>query len=309
MLSFYHLLDASQIKENDIQKLITLAEEYRRNGHKANFQNSPCSGLILATLFFEASTRTRFSFESAMYRLGGQVITLEQGESSSVKKGETLADTGRILSNYADIIAMRHPQKGSVDELAKYAKVPVINAGDGDNQHPTQSLVDIYTIFCEKKRLNNLKIGIIGDLKHGRAVHSFLTLMSRYSDNKFTLLSHPSLVLDHKMKSNFEANGCKINETTNLEAAITDLDILYVTRIQEERFTDKNEFEKVKNIYRLNKQTLTHARQDMIIMHALPRVNEIDLEVDDTLQAKYFEQAGYGVYVRMALLSLMKKQT
>ena len=306
-LSFHHLLDAAQIKDSDIKKLITLADKYRKQGHEKTFQQSPCRGLILATLFFEPSTRTRFSFESAMYRLGGQVITLEQGDSSSIKKGETLMDTGRIVSNYSDIIVMRHPKIGSVDELAKFVTVPVINAGDGANQHPTQSLVDIYTISCEKKRLDNLKIGVIGDLKHGRAVNSFLTLMSRYKNNSFTLISHPALKINAKTKSVIEKNGGKVQETSDLESAIKDLDILYVTRIQEERFVSKKEFEKVKNIYRLDKKTLAKGRKDTIVMHALPRVNEIDLDIDDTKQAKYFEQAGYGVYMRMALLSMMKK--
>lgn len=305
-LSFYHLLDSAQIKDSDIKKLITLAEKYRKQGHKKTLSQNNCSGVILATLFFEASTRTRFSFESAMYRLGGQVITLEQGESSSVKKGETLSDTGRIVSGYADIIVMRHPEIGSVAKLAEKTEVPVINAGDGANQHPTQSLVDIYTIFCEKKRLDNLKIGILGDLKHGRAVNSFLTLMSRYKNN-FTLISHPSLKISPEIKSIIKKNGSSVIETTDLAAAIKDLDILYVTRVQEERFKNAKEFETVKNTYHLDKKTLSKGRKDTIVMHALPRVNEIDIDVDDTKQAKYFEQAKYGVYMRMALLSLMTK--
>ena len=170
-LSFNHLLEANQIKESDIKKLITLAEKFRKQGYKKTFLDADCSGLILATLFFEPSTRTRFSFESAMLRLGGKVIALEQGESSSVKKGESLSDTGRVMSNYADIIAIRHDKANSAAEFAKYATVPVINAGDGANQHPTQSLVDIYTIFCENKKLNNLKIGILVDLKYIRTFH------------------------------------------------------------------------------------------------------------------------------------------
>ncbi len=302
-LSFTNLLDAKQIQENDINVLIELAEQYRL-GQK-DLTQSKCRGKILATLFFEASTRTRFSFESAMYRLGGHVITLEQGDSSSVKKGETLSDTGRVVSNYADIAVLRHPSVGSAEEFASHVTIPVINAGDGANQHPTQSLVDLYTIFCEKKRFNNLKIGIIGDLKYGRAVHSFLALISRYSGNQFTLISHPFLALEKNMKNEFEKNGCKIIETADLENSIKDLDILYVTRVQRERFESEDEFNRVKNIYRLDKKSLENTRKDMIIMHALPRINEIDLEVDDCKQARYFEQAGYGVFVRMALLELM----
>lgn len=306
-LSFNHLLDADQIKESDIKKLITLAEKFRKQGHKKTFASSDCKGRILATLFFEPSTRTRFSFESAMLRLGGQVITLEYGESSSVKKGETLSDTGRIISNYADVIVARYPEIGSVAEIAKYATVPVINAGDGANQHPTQSLVDLYTIFCEKKKLNNLKIGILGDLKHGRTVHSLLTLMSRHSGNHFTLISHPSLALDAKKKKTFEQHGCKITETSNLESALKDLDILYVTRVQQERFADKKEYDKVKNIFCINKNILSKAKKTLTIMHPLPRINEIEEEVDHLPQAKYFAQANYGVYIRMALLSLITK--
>jgi aspartate carbamoyltransferase catalytic subunit len=304
-LSFNHLLEANQIKESDIKKLITLAEKFRKQGYKKTFSDSDCSGLILATLFFEPSTRTRFSFESAMLRLGGKIIALEQGESSSVKKGESLSDTGRVMSNYADIIAIRHDKANSAAEFAKYATVPVINAGDGANQHPTQSLVDIYTIFCEKKKLNNLKIGILGDLKYSRTVHSLLELMSQYSGNHFTLISHPSLALDAKKKKGFEKNDCKVVENSNLESAIKDLDILYVTRIQQERFTDAKEFEKVKNVFRISKKTLTKAKKDLIIMHPLPRINEIDEEVDHLPCAKYFAQANYGIYIRMALLTLM----
>lgn len=307
-LSFQHLLDANQINHEDINKLITLAEKFRKQGHKKNFANGDCRGLIAATLFFEPSTRTRFSFESAMLRLGGQVITLENSKSSSVAKGESLSDTGRIVGNYADIIIARHPQVGSVAELAKYAGVPVINAGDGPNQHPTQSLVDIYTIFCEKKRFDNLKIGIIGDLKYGRTVHSLLTIMSRHRNNQFVLISHPSLALDRKKKKTFEQHGCKIVETQNLENAIKDLDILYVTRIQQERFKDKKEYEKVRNFYRIDEKLLTKAKKNLTIMHPLPRINEIDEKVDHVPQAKYFAQANYAVYIRMALLSLMIKR-
>ncbi len=307
-LSFNHLLDANQIKESDIKKLINIAEKFRAQGHKKTFASGDCKGRILATLFFEPSTRTRFSFESAMLRLGGQTVTLEYGKSSSIKKGETLSDTGRIISNYADVIVARHPQEGSIAELAKYATVPVINAGDGTNQHPTQALVDIYTIFCEKKKLNNLKIGVLGDLKYGRAVHSLLTLMSRYSDNQFTLISHPSLTLDAEKKKTFEQSGCKLIETFELEPAIQDLDVIYVTRTQQERFDDKANYEKVKNIFCIDKKTLSKAKENLTIMHPLPRIYEISEEVDDLPQAKYFSQANYGVYIRMALLSLITKR-
>lgn len=305
-LSFHHLLDSKQIQESDLDKLFELAEKYRQQGHRKTFEESSATGAIMATLFFEPSTRTRLSFESAMNRLHGRLISLEQGStSSSIKKGETLFDTGRIMSDYADIIVMRHPKEGSVAEFSKHAHVPVINAGDGANQHPTQALVDIYTIFCEKKRLNNLKVGVVGDLKYGRAVHSLLGLLSRFENNQFTLISCPSLRLDEEKKKSFEINGCTIEEVTDLKSAVKDLDILYVTRIQQERFESAQEFEKVRNIYHVNKDVISESRSDLSIMHPLPRINEIDVEVDELPQAKYFEQANYGVYIRMALLTLM----
>jgi len=304
-LSFQHLLDVNQIQESDIELLISKAEEFRKQGHQKTFQQKPCEGLILSTLFFEPSTRTRFSFESAFVRLGGQILTLEYGESSSVKKGETLADTGRIMSSYADIITIRHPQIGSAVELAKHATVPVINAGDGANQHPSQALVDLYTIFCEKGKLDGLKIGIVGDLKYSRTVHSFLGLMGRYSNNSFTLVSHPSLALEKKEKSALEKRNCKIIETSDLQQSLQNLDILYVTRVQQERFIDASEYEKVKNSYQITKETLAQAAKNLTIMHPLPRINEIDSSVDELPQARYFAQANYGVHIRMALLALM----
>lgn len=308
-LSFRHLIEAKQITTQDIDLLIGLAEKYRTQGHTQSFKDRDCHGTLLGTLFFEPSTRTRFSFESAMLRLGGNIMTLEHGESSSVKKGETLSDTGRIMSNYADIITIRHKEEKSADEFAKYSSVPVINAGDGANQHPTQSLVDIYTIFCEKKRLNNLKIGILGDLKHSRTIHSLLELLSRYSDNQFTLISHPDLRLNPTRKATLEKNGCHITQTDNLEEAVKDLDLIYATRVQEERFANQDEYEKVKNSLHINKKALQHAKSDMIILHPLPRINEIDEEVDHMPCAKYFAQANYGVYIRMALLTLMTQHS
>ena len=298
-LSFRHLLDSNQIQESDLQKLFTLADEY----HKA--ARPDCKNKILATLFFEPSTRTRFSFESAMHRLNGRVITLENGETSSVKKGESLADTGRIVSNYADVIVMRHPKIGSVNELAEFATVPVINAGDGSNQHPTQSLVDVYTIFREKKTLDGLRIGILGDLKHGRAVHSLMTLLTRYPNNHFTLISHPSLSIEEESKIEFTKHGCNFEETSNLEYGIKNLDLLYVTRTQFERFDHEHKFKDFKDNYCVDKKLLDGAKKDMIILHPLPRTSEINPEVDDLPQAKYFAQANYAVFIRMALLSLM----
>lgn len=306
-LSFRHLLDSAQIKESDVEKLFNLAEKYRAAKDRREFFNPTDARTILSTLFFEPSTRTRFSFESAMYRLNGHVITLEQGESSSISKGESLSDMGRMVSNYCDIVVMRHPKIGSVAEFSKYATVPVINAGDGANQHPTQSLVDLYTIFCEKKKINNLRVGVLGDLKHGRTVHSLLTLLSCYSGNHFTLISHPSLMLDRQKIEVLKQSGCKVEETDNLQEAIKNLDVLYVTRVQQERFKDENEFEKVKNHYHISKSLVEKAKPDLTIMHPLPRINEIDYEVDEMPQARYFAQANYAIYIRMALLFLMTK--
>jgi len=301
-LSFTNLIDSNQINISDVGRLFALADKYRLEG-----RNQDCKNLILASLFFEPSTRTRFSFESAMLKMGGQIITLEQGESSSMKKGETLSDMGQIMSNYADIVVIRHPQIGSTSEFAKNATVPIINAGDGANQHPTQALVDLYTIFTEKGRLNNLKIGVLGDLKHGRAFRSFLTLMSLYSDNHFILISPTSLALNADYKKTIIKNGCIVEETNNLTKAVQNLDILYVSRIQHERFASEEEYQQVKNSYLVNKEIINSANQDMIIMHALPKLSEIDVEIDDLPQAKYFKQAKYGVYDRMALLSVMTK--
>jgi aspartate carbamoyltransferase catalytic subunit len=297
-LSFRHLLDSNQIQESDLEKLFTLADEYHLK------PQLDCKQKIVATLFFEPSTRTRFSFESAMHRLGGRVLSLENGETSSVKKGESLADTGRIVSNYADIIVMRHPKIGSVNEFAEFAHVPVINAGDGSNQHPTQSLVDVYTIFREKKTLDGLRIGILGDLKHGRAVHSLMTLLTRYKNNHFTLISHPDLGLAKEDREAFEKHGCKLEETSNLEEGIKNLDVLYVTRTQFERF-DAGNSKGFKDNYCVNKKLLSAAKNDLIVLHPLPRTGEIDSEIDDLPQAKYFAQANYAVFIRMALLSLM----
>lgn len=297
-LSFRHLLDSNQIQESDLQKLFALADEYHAK------PEPDCKNKILATLFFEPSTRTRFSFESAMHRLGGRVLSLENGETSSVKKGESLADTGRIVSNYADIIVMRHPKIGSVNEFSQFAHVPVINAGDGSNQHPTQSLVDLYTIFREKKTLDKLRIGILGDLRHGRAVHSLMTLLTRYPNNHFTLISHPSLGLEEETKKAFVKHGCSFEETSNLEEGIKNLDVLYVTRTQFERF-DAGNSKGFSDNYCINKKVLGGTKKDMIILHPLPRTGEIDPEIDDLPQAKYFAQANYAVFIRMALLSLM----
>lgn len=307
-LSFYHLINAKQINKNDIELICNLAKKYadlaRKNSLSLKDHNKD---LILASLFFEASTRTRFSFEAAMHKLGGNIISLEQGQSSSAKKGESLADMGRVMSCYADLIVMRHSKIGSVAEFAKYATVPVINAGDGAGHHPSQSLLDIYTILSEKNRLDNLTIGLVGDLKNSRTISSLLTLLSQYSNNKFILISHDSLKYDIKKLNIIKNSASTIIETTDLSKYMADLDVLYVTRIQKERFVDLAQYEQVKNYYHINKEAIKTAQKNMIIMHPLPRVNEISPEIDDLPNAKYFQQAQNGLFVRMALLNLIAK--
>lgn len=305
LLSFTHLLDAQQIATNDLTKIFFLAEQYQHEAERGVRRRHDCEGYILATLFFEPSTRTRFSFETAMLRLGGEVISLEQGLSSSLKKGESFADMGRVMSGYADMIVMRHPDAGSVAAFSERALVPVINGGDGANQHPTQALADLYTIQHEKGRLDNLTIGIIGDPKHSRTAHSLISLISKYPGNRFILISHPSLRLDTRA---FKQNGCEIEEVENLTQVIQELDVLYVTRIQEERFSHPEEYQEIKGRYSIRRQNLVDAKTDIILMHPLPRVNEIHPEIDNLPQAKYFEQADCAVFVRMALLSLLKER-
>jgi len=306
-LSFRHLLDAHDVKLGDLTQILALAGRYHQEAKSGVRRWHDGQDYILATLFFEPSTRTRFSFESAMLRLGGQIITLEQGMSSSLKKGESLADTARMVSGYADLIVLRHDEVGSAAEFAGLASVPVINGGDGANQHPTQALADLYTIQLEKGRLENLTIGIVGDLKYSRTAHSLLTLMSLYPKNNFVLISHPSLRLDPAQKQELEKNGCNVKETTDLMGSIRDLDVLYVTRVQAERFPSREDYEVVKDEFCVRVETIAAAKPDLTLMHALPRVNEIHPDVDNLPQAKYFEQAGRAVFVRMALLSLMKE--
>jgi len=303
-LSFGNLLDTSQITKEDTLSILSLAKQYHEDSLKGKKLWDVCRGNILATLFFEPSTRTRFSFETAMLRLGGQVITLANPDSSAVKKGETLSDMARVMSGYADVIAMRHPKEHSVASFAEHASVPVINAGDGANQHPTQALVDLYTIYHEKGRLENLTIGFMGDLKYSRTVFCLLTVLSHYKNN-FIFISPPSLKINNERKTILAKHGSNIREVENLDEVISELDILYATRVQGERFATKEEYDAVKDSYCIGKKDLVKVKKDVIIMHPLPRVNEIHPEVDALPNAKYFEQAAYGVFARMALLSLI----
>ena len=305
-LSFINLLSSDQISVSDVSVIFSLAKSYEKGLSIGVRKHNDCDGYILATLFFESSTRTRFSFESAILRLGGNIVTLEQGLSSSVKKGESLSDMGRIIDKYADLIVIRHPEIGSVVEFSKYCSIPVINGGDGSNEHPTQSLTDLYTINQQKNRLDNLVIGLVGDLKYGRTIYSLLKLMNLYSNNKFILVSHPLSKIDNKRREALQKINCQIEEVEDLDSVISELDVLYVTRVQRERFDNENEYQKVKNKYCVDSKILQKAKKNLIVMHPLPRGDEISVEVDDMDQAKYFCQAQNSLFVRMALLNLMK---
>jgi aspartate carbamoyltransferase catalytic subunit len=267
-----------------------------------------CDGKKLATLFFEPSTRTRLSFEAAMYELGGNVLGFSSADSSSASKGETVEDTVRMVSNYADIIAMRHPLEGAPRVASAKSLVPIINAGDGGHAHPTQTLTDLLTIYREKGTFENLTIGLCGDLKFGRTVHSLIKAMCRYKNVKFVLIAPSELqVPDYIITDVLEPSGAKYVQVEKMEAVMPDLDILYMTRIQRERFFSEEEYLKHKDAFILDTDKLQTAKQDLTIMHPLPRVNEITTDVDDDPRAKYFEQALNGKYVRMALIITLLK--
>ena len=262
-----------------------------------------CDGRILATLFYEPSTRTRLSFESAMLRLGGKTLGFAGAQLSSASKGETVEDTARVVSNYADVIAMRHPKEGAPLRASRYSRIPVINAGDGGHQHPTQTLTDLMTIRRRMGRLDDLTIGLCGDLKFGRTVHSLIKTMARCKNIRFVLISPEELrVPDYIVKDVLEANGIPYQETRSLEESMSELDILYMTRVQKERFFNEEDYIRLKNSYILTKEKMGLAKPDMAVLHPLPRVNEIALDVDDDPRAAYFEQVQNGVYVRMALI-------
>jgi len=260
-------------------------------------------GKILATLFFEASTRTRLSFESAMHKLGGSAIGFAEAEMASVKKGENLADTVRTVESYADVIAVRHPLEGAARLAAEFAKVPVINGGSGAEEHPTQALLDLYTIRKEKGKINGLKIALVGDLRYGRTVHSLAYALSLY-DIELYLISPETLKMRREVLQTIK-DKIAVTERTGLEKIIPLIDVLYVTRIQKERFPDPAEYAKVKGSYKINLETLQEAKKDLIILHPLPRVDEIAPEVDNTQYARYFQQVWNGIVVRMALLALI----
>ena len=262
-----------------------------------------CDGKKLATLFYEPSTRTRLSFEAAMLNLGGSVLGFSSADSSSASKGESVSDTIRVISCYADICAMRHPKEGAAYVASTKSSIPVINAGDGGHQHPTQTLTDLYTIRSLKARLSNMTVGLCGDLKFGRTVHSLINALSRYEGIRFILISPPELkVPDYIKESVLDAKNIEYRETTSLDDAMEELDILYMTRVQKERFFNEEDYIRMKDCYILDKDKMKLAKPDMYVLHPLPRVNEISVEVDDDPRAAYFRQAQNGVYVRMALI-------
>ena len=295
-----HLIDPLDFTKEETQKLLDLAD--RIHDDPEAYQDV-ADRKRLATLFYEPSTRTRLSFESAMLRLGGKVLGFPDAGVSSASKGETVADTIRIISCYADIAAMRHPKEGAPLRASLYSKIPVINAGDGGHSHPTQTLLDMMTIRRRKGRLDNLTIGFCGDLKFGRTVHSLIKSLARYDNVKFVLISPEELrVPDYIINEVLEPRGIPYIETRNLEGALPDLDILYMTRVQRERFFNEEDYIRLRDSYILTAEKLNLAPVDMAVLHPLPRVNEITLDVDDDPRAAYFEQAQNGVYVRMALI-------
>lgn len=295
-----HLIDIEDLSTDEINHLIEIAQDIIKNKEK---YSKKCDGKKIATLFYEPSTRTRLSFEAAMLELGGNILGFSTADSSSVAKGESVSDTAKVISGYADIIVMRHPKEGAPLVASMKSEVPVINAGDGGHNHPTQTLTDLLTIQCEKHRLSNLTIGICGDLKFGRTIHSLIAAMARYKNIKFVLISPKELgIPEYIRKDILEKNNIPYYETNDLEKYMTDLDILYMTRVQKERFFNEDDYIRLKDAYVLDKEKLKNAKEDLCIMHPLPRVNEISVEVDEDKRACYFKQAKYGKYIRMALI-------
>ncbi|MBQ7802142.1 MAG: aspartate carbamoyltransferase [Oscillospiraceae bacterium] len=298
-----NLMNITDLTLEEIDALIATAEDIIANPEK--YQDS-CKHKLLAALFFEPSTRTRLSFEAAMHRLGGSVIGFSEAGSSSTAKGESLSDTVQTVGCYADIIAMRHPKEGAPVVAARRAGVPIINAGDGAHNHPTQTLTDLLTIWREKHTFNGLTIGLCGDLKFGRTVHSLVAAMARYTGVKFVFIAPEELKFPHYIiEDELESRGIEYKEVTTMEEVMPELDVLYMTRVQKERFFNEADYIRLKDTYILTPDKLEPAKKDMIIMHPLPRVNEISVTVDDDPRAAYFRQAKNGMYIRMALILKM----
>ena len=297
------LIDIKELSLQELDNLIATALDIIDNPQK---YSEKCRGKKLATLFFEPSTRTRLSFEAAMYELGGNVLGFSEASSSSSAKGESVADTAKMISCYADIMAMRHPKEGAPLVASMNASIPVVNAGDGGHNHPTQTLADLLTIKRKKGRFDNLTIGLCGDLKFGRTVHSLIGAMSRYTGIRFVLISPEELRVPNYVKTDIlDKNGIDYVETTDLSSAMPSLDILYMTRIQKERFFNEEDYLRLKDSYILDLPKLDNAKSDLCIMHPLPRVNEISVKVDSDPRACYFEQALNGKYMRMALILML----
>ena len=294
-----HLMNPLDFTVEELDQLFDLANDMEANPDK---YAHACDRKKLATCFYEPSTRTRLSFEAAMLNLGGQVLGFSDAGSSSAAKGESVSDTIRIISCYADICAMRHPKEGAPMVAASHSRIPVINAGDGGHQHPTQTLTDLLTIRSLKGRLGNFTIGLCGDLKFGRTVHSLINALIRYPEIRFIFISPPELKVPDYITDMLTEKGIPFQEVIRLEDCMPQLDLLYMTRVQKERFFNEEDYVRLKDFYILNKEKLETAKEDMLILHPLPRVNEISVEVDDDPRAVYFKQAQYGVYVRMALI-------
>ncbi len=293
------VIDIKELSVFEIDELVSVAKDIIANPEKYAHK---CDGKKLATLFFEPSTRTRLSFEAAMYELGGNVLSMASAASSSASKGESVADTAQVISCYADIIAMRHPKEGAPMVAAMNATIPVINAGDGGHNHPTQTLADLLTISREKGRFDNLTVGFCGDLKFGRTVHSLISAMERYEGVKFVLVSPDELTVPDYVKRELDKKGIPYLETSDLTSVMPELDILYMTRVQQERFFNEEDYLRLKDSYVLTPEKLESAKPDMIVMHPLPRVNEISVAVDRDPRACYFKQVLNGKYMRMALI-------
>ncbi len=295
-----HLMSPLDLSVEELEHLLDLANDIERNPEK---YAHACDGKKIATLFYEPSTRTRLSFEAAMMNLGGKALGFSSADSSSAAKGESVSDTIRVVSCFADICAMRHPKEGAPLVASLVSKIPVINAGDGGHQHPTQTLTDLLTIRSLKGRLDNITIGLCGDLKFGRTVHSLIEALVRYPNVKFVLISPEELrIPDYIREDVLRASGHEFEEVTRLEDALPKLDVLYMTRVQKERFFNEDDYVRMKDFYILDKEKMKLAGPDMLVLHPLPRVNEISTEVDSDPRAAYFKQVQYGVYVRMALI-------
>ncbi|MCI6713698.1 MAG: aspartate carbamoyltransferase [Lachnospiraceae bacterium] len=294
-----HLMNPLDFTVEELDQLFDLSNDMEANPDK---YAHACDRKKLATCFYEPSTRTRLSFEAAMLNLGGQVLGFSDAGSSSAAKGESVSDTIRIISCYADICAMRHPKEGAPMVAASHSRIPVINAGDGGHQHPTQTLTDLLTIRSLKGRLGNFTIGLCGDLKFGRTVHSLINALIRYPEIRFIFISPPELKVPDYITDMLTEKGIPFQEVIRLEDCMPQLDLLYMTRVQKERFFNEEDYVRLKDFYILNKEKLETAKEDMLILHPLPRVNEISVEVDEDPRAVYFKQAQYGVYVRMALI-------